>query len=144
MARSTLTPPPAGGRPGAAGAPGDAGEGGDKPEKDGPFTGHKIELSAMQIERNNATIRGDADSQDALLALQQAIDAHRCFGKAKSSADRITFERHRDWFKFTIQFEIACPQADAVPAKGKKGDKGDADGAKAGKAKADEASDEEE
>ncbi len=141
---STLTPPPAGGRPGAAGAPGDAGEGGDKPEKDGPFTGHKIELSAMQIERNNATIRGDADSQDALLALQQAIDAHRCFGKAKSSADRITFERHRDWFKFTIQFEIACPQADAVPAKGKKGDKGDADGAKAGKAKADEASDEEE
>ena len=66
-----------------------------------------------------------ADTQDALLALQQAIDAHRSFGKVKSSSDRITFERHRDWFKFTVEFEIACPaeQAKEAAGKGKGGDK---------------------
>jgi len=100
-------------RPGAdgAGAPGnvDPGESGDGGPA--PFTGHKIELSAIDIERTSATLRGDADTQDALLALQQGIDGHRCFSKAKSSSDRITFERHKDWFKFTIQFEIACPAA---------------------------------
>jgi len=128
--------PPAAGRPPSA----DGAQDGETAEKDGPFTGHKVELSALQIERNNATLRGDADSQDALLALQQAIDAHRCFGKAKSSSDRITFERHRDWFKFTIQFEIACHAPDAARAKGK----GDGTDSRAIKAKADDAADEEE
>lgn len=103
------------------------------------FTGHKIELSGIEIERTNATLRGDADTQDALLALQQAIDGHRCFGKAKSSSDRITFERHRDWFKFTIQFEIACPAVDDKAAQAKASAaqaKGRADAKAAGKAAA--------
>lgn len=77
------------------------------------FGGHQIELATIQIDRQHGTLRGDADSQDALLALQQAVDAHRCFGKVKSSSDRITFERHNDWFKFTLEFEIACPAAAA-------------------------------
>lgn len=92
-----------------------------------PGTGHQIELASMQIERTNGTLRGDADTQEALLALQQAIDAHRCFGKAKSSSDKITFERHNGWFKFTLQFEIACPQDEGKTGKatGDKSDKGD-------------------
>ncbi len=102
-----------------------AAEGDPKPPgKDG----HQIELSSVQIDRNHGTLRGDADTQDALLALQQAVDSHRCFGKVKSSSDRITFERHRDWFKFTVEFEIACPadEAAAKPAKADgKGDKAD-------------------
>ncbi len=96
-----------------AGAEGDP----KPPGKDG----HHIELSSVQIDRNHGTLRGDADTQDALLALQQAVDSHRCFGKVKSSSDRITFERHRDWFKFTVEFEIACP-ADEATAKPGKGD----------------------
>ena len=84
--------------------------------------GHHIELTAVQIDRNHGTLRGDADTQDALLALQQTLDNHRCFGKVKSSSDRITFERHKDWFKFTVEFEIACP-APEEPAKKPKGDK---------------------
>lgn len=99
---------PAGSDGGAAGggepAAGDAGA--PKPPGTG---GHQLEFTAVQIERSRGTVRGEAETQDALLALQQAIDAHRCFGKAKSSSDRITFDRHRDWFKFTIEFEIACP-----------------------------------
>jgi hypothetical protein len=91
-----------------AAASGDGGAGADKKA----FAGHQIEFTAVQIERSRGTVRGEADTQDALLALQQAVDAHRCFGKAKSSSDRITFERHRDWFKFTIEFEIACPSAE--------------------------------
>ena len=79
------------------------------------FGGHQIELTTIQIDRQHGTLRGDADSQDALLALQQAVDAHRCFGKVKSSSDRITFERHNDWFKFTLEFEVACPIAAAKP-----------------------------
>lgn len=105
----------AGAEGGGAGAEG-GGAGGEG--QAGAFGGHKIELSAVQVDRSGATIRGDADTQEALLALQQAIDAHRCFGKAKSSSDRITFERHKDWFKFTIQFEVACP-VDEPKAAGK-------------------------
>ncbi|MBM4345398.1 MAG: pilus assembly protein PilM [Deltaproteobacteria bacterium] len=123
-------PGPGGAAPGVPGAGGSvlgavrdpaaapAAEGDPKPPgKDG----HQIELSSVQIDRNHGTLRGDADTQDALLALQQAVDSHRCFGKVKSSSDRITFERHRDWFKFTVEFEIACP-ADDVPAKPTKGE----------------------
>ena len=65
------------------------------------------------------TMRGEADTQDALLALQQAIDSHKCFSKVKSSSDRITFERHHDWFKFTMQFEVACPEPVEKKAKSK-------------------------
>ncbi len=108
-------------------APGDAA----KPADDGSVPkppgaeGHHIELTAVQIDRNHGTLRGDADTQDALLALQQALDNHRCFGKVKSSSDRITFERHKDWFKFTVEFEVACPAAEE-PAK--KSAAGKADG----------------
>lgn len=42
----------------------------------------------------------------------------------KSSSDRITFERHRDWFKFTVQFEVNCPTEEEKAAK-KKSAKGD-------------------
>lgn len=98
--------------------------------------GHQIELASVQLDRNHGTLRGDADTQDALLALQQAIDAHRCFGKVKSSSDRITFERHRDWFKFTVEFEVACPAEDAkdkdAKKDGKKGDDGKGDAKKDG------------
>ena len=130
---SALSPP---GAKGGADAAGD-GDGEAKSGEDLPFTGHKLELSALQIEHNSATLRGDADTQEALLALQQAIDAHRCFAKAKSSSDRITFERHKDWFKFTIQFEIACPQTGAAKANKGEGTKGEA-------AKAEDSGDEEE
>ncbi len=92
-----------------------------------PFTGHKVELAAVQIERGRATLRGDADTQDAILALQQAIDAHKCFSKVKSSSDRITFDRHRDWFKFTLEFEVACPAEAEKVTKGKGDKSGDAE-----------------
>ena len=121
---------------------------GDTPDEDeapkDAHTGHQIELASVQIERTNATLRGDADSQDALLALQQGLESHRCFSKAKSSSDKITFERHNGWYKFTIQFELSCP------AEGKaKDDKGDAAGKKAksgdktGDSSTDDSSDEE-
>ena len=119
----------------------------DKKKSDEPFTGHKIEFAAVQIERTGVTIRGEADTQDALLALQQAIDSHACFGKVKSSSDRILLERHHDWFKFTMQFEVACHNEDK--ATGKKGKaKGDAaaddEGADKGKKGAKKAESEEE
>ena len=113
-----------------------------------PFSGHKIELSAVQIERTSVTLRGEADTQDALLALQQALASHKCFAKVKSSSDRITFERHRDWFKFTMQFEVACPEPVEKKAKSKpmvkpaagedRGEKGKKDG----KSKKDESDEE--
>jgi type IV pilus assembly protein PilM len=133
------------GRPGASGAgrppsgvddkkrgdksaKGEDEDGAAKAAKD-EHAGHQIELASVQIERNGGTVRGDADTQDALLALQQAIEGHRCFSKAKSSSDKISFERHNGWYKFTIQFEIACPaetkgKPKAGETKGKgKGDK---------------------
>ncbi len=120
---------------------------GDADKSDKPFTGHKIELGAIQIERTGVTMRGEADTQDALLALQQAIDSHKCFSKVKSSSDRITFDRHRDWFKFTMQFEVACPEPVEKKAKSKTvkppaADEKDGGGKKDGKAKKAEAEEE--
>ncbi len=119
-------------------------EDGEKSDK--PFSGHKIELAAMQIERSGVTMRGEADTQDALLALQQALDSHKCFSKVKSSSDRVTLERHRDWFKFTMQFEVACPQAAEKKTKkaAVKPDAGDAKDTnkKDGKGKSDQAEEE--
>lgn len=109
QAQGARAPGPAAG-PSAGADPG-AAEG--APAAPAVFGGHQIELATIQIDRQHGTLRGDADSQDALLALQQAVDAHRCFGKVKSSSDRITFERHNDWFKFTLEFEVACPTASA-------------------------------
>ncbi len=97
----------AGGAPG--GAPGGPGAGGGEPEL---FSGHKIELLSADVDRHKVTLRGDCDTQDALLAFQQAIEKHRCFHKVKSSSDRISFERHRDWFRFNLRFEISCPDPD--------------------------------
>lgn len=77
-------------------------------EEEAPFTGHKIELLSVDIDRLKTTLRGDCDTQDALLAFQQAVEKHPCFHKVKSSSDRISFERHRDWFRFNLRFEIAC------------------------------------
>ena len=82
-----------------------------------------------------------------LLALQQAIDSHKCFSKVKSSSDRITFDRHRDWFKFTMQFEVACPEPVEKKAKSKTvkppaADEKDGGGKKDGKAKKAEAEEE--
>ncbi|MSP93069.1 MAG: hypothetical protein EXR79_14920 [Myxococcales bacterium] len=113
---------PGRGDPGGSGFPGASVDPDAEPAADAPkpFEGHQIELSAVQIERGNVTLRGDVDSQEGLLALQQAIDAHRCFSKIKPSSDRITFERHQDWFKFTLQFEIACPREHKKPSGAKK------------------------
>ena len=79
------------------------------------FFGHKVELDNIDIERNKVRMRGDCDTQDALLALQQGIEKHRCFQKIKSSSDKITFQRHKGWFRFNLSFDIRCPQGGAEP-----------------------------
>ena len=134
MRAPTLMPPrgrPAGIRarvrmpPGAAAADQQATAGDDagRPDDNGgepePFSGHKIELLSADIDRLKGTLRGDCDTQDALLAFQQALEKHPCFHKVKSSSDRISFERHRDWFRFNLRFEIAC----AAPASRKRAGK---------------------
>ncbi|HAN32533.1 MAG TPA: hypothetical protein DCQ06_13135 [Myxococcales bacterium] len=81
-----------------------------EPSKEG-FFGHKVELTNVDIDRSKVSMRGDCDTQDALLALQQAINKHRCFGKIKSSSDKITFQRHKGWFRFNLSFEVRCPQS---------------------------------
>jgi type IV pilus assembly protein PilM len=124
----------------APAAPTDAGratdDGSEKPATSA-VGHHQVELASMQIERTSGTLRGDADTQEALLALQQAIDAHRCFAKAKSTSDKITFERHNGWYKFTLQFEIACPQNEGKSGKSRAGKDGGekAEGDKSGSEK---------
>lgn len=100
--------------------------GGEDVEKKGEFTGHKIELLSIDIDRTKASLRGDCDTQDALLAFQTSLEKHPCFHKIKSTSDRITFERHRDWFRFNIGFEIACPKAQSGEPEGKAGKAGKA------------------
>ncbi|MCO4760179.1 MAG: pilus assembly protein PilM [Myxococcales bacterium] len=135
-----------GGAPGFAppgAAPGtDTGDG-SSGKKKAEFFGHKIELLSMTVGRSKASMRGDCDTQDALLALQQHIGKHPCFHKIKSSSDRITFQRHKGWFRFNVGFEVRCPSSsddDKAKKKGgkgskAKGSKGKKSGAKAKKDK---------
>ncbi len=88
-------------------------------EKPAGFFGHKVELLSVDVERSKVNMRGDCDSQDALLALQQAIGKHRCFHKIKSSSDKITFQRHKGWFRFNLGFEVRCPQKEDGDEDGK-------------------------
>ncbi len=123
----------AGGEPGADAGSEGGGEGGGQggaPRGDEPFTGHKIELLSVDIDRSKGSLRGDCDTQEALLAFQTALEKHPCFQKIKSTSDRITFERHREWFRFNIGFEIQCPAADP-PKKVRKADGGDKAGSEA-------------
>lgn len=94
--------------PGAADGPDANKGGGEEGEEKGAFEGHKVELLSIDIDRTKGSVRGDCDTQDALLAFQEGLNRHRCFHKVKSSSDRITFQRHKDWFRFTIRFEIHC------------------------------------
>ncbi len=88
---------------------GEGGEGGEGDGKQAVFLGHKVELLSLSISRNKASMRGDCDTQDALLALQEGVKKHPCFHKIKSSSDRITFQRHKGWFRFNVGFEVRCP-----------------------------------
>jgi len=81
---------------------------------------HFIELSAAQVDRKGATLRGDANTQDALLAFQSALEKHPCFKQVKPKSDRITQERHRDWYAFTVQFQIECSKKKSKAGKGAK------------------------
>jgi hypothetical protein len=79
---------------------------------------------SADIDRSKGSLRGDCDTQEALLAFQQAVEKHPCFQKAKSSSDKITFERHRNWFRFSLRFDIACPRTSKkVKSKAKQGGK---------------------
>jgi len=107
---------------GSGGEQADAGDDGGE-EETKVFDGHKVELLSTDIDRTKVSLRGDCDTQDALLAFQEKIERHSCFHKVKSSSDRITFERHKGWFRFTIRFEIRCPE-DTPTTRGKKGKNG--------------------
>lgn len=119
-------PPPLGATGGIRASLGDDGKprgDGEEDEEKGAFEGHQVELMSTDIDRSKGSLRGDCDTQDALLAFQEALTRHPCFHKVKSSSDRITFQRHKDWFRFTIRFEIHCPvdsDADDDRKKGKK------------------------
>lgn len=99
---------------------GAGGEGGAASNE--PFSGHKVELLSVDIDRSKASLRGDCDTQEALLAFQTALEKHPCFHKIKSTSDRITFERHRDWFRFNIGFEIQCPSEEEPKAEADEGE----------------------
>lgn len=127
-----------GGVGGGVGGGAGGGAGGDEKAE---FFGHKVELMSVDIDRIKASLRGDCDTQDALLAFQTSLEKHPCFHKVKSTSDRITFERHREWFRFNIGFEISCPKEEVkvkdVEADAESSD-GEANGDEADKNAADE------
>ena len=126
---SAAARPPGLATAGGKGPKGEKGPTGEEEEEKEAFTGHKIELMSTDIDRTKGSLRGDCDSQDALLAFQEGLTRHRCFHKVKSSSDRITFQRHKGWFRFTMRFEIHCPDDTDRKGKKTKAKKGKAKGA---------------
>ena len=109
------------------------GSGGDQ-EGGAPETGgeraYKAELESVRIEPRTASLRGEADSIETLDALVARLKTDPCFQDVVTeSTERIQFERHQGWQRFSIRMNIDCtpkeaqkkPQKPAVEGRAQKG-----------------------
>jgi type IV pilus assembly protein PilM len=72
-----------------------------------------LELESLTIEEGVANLKGEANSIEAVTLLEQKLKGHPCFkGVVLEGTERITFERHRDWYSFRIKVDLNCKAPD--------------------------------
>jgi hypothetical protein len=108
----------------APAAPGPAGQ----PKTPGPSDPYAVEIESARIEARNASVRGEADSIETLDGLVAKLKSDPCFHDVVTeSTERIQFERHQGWQRFSLRFAVDCAPKEA-PKKPKaaaaKADKG--------------------
>ncbi len=118
-----LMKPPAGARPPdehvqpGGGAPG-AKEGGDNGEAKGDDR-LIAEFESVSIDEDSVSLKGEANSIEAVTLLEQRLREHRCLQHVElEGTDRINFERHRGWYSFRIKADVECKQPTEEKGKG--------------------------
>lgn len=80
----------------------------------GPNEAYAVELESVRIDVKNASIRGEADSIETLDRLVARLKAEPCFHDVVTeSTERIQFERHQGWQRFSLRFAVDCSAKEA-------------------------------
>jgi Tfp pilus assembly PilM family ATPase len=89
-----------------------------------PSEDSMIELENIRIEPRSAFIKGETNTIDTLESFLSSLRSESCFAQVMTeSTERIAFQRHSGWQKFTIKITIEC--AEKTPAKGTESEKGE-------------------
>ena len=92
-----------------------------------------LELENVRIEMRQATLRGEAETIETLDQFVSKLDADPCISDIVSeSTERIQFQRHQGWQRFTLRMTVDCQPKD-LPKKAPKDGAKDAAAAGAGK-----------
>lgn len=88
---------------------------------DAETTGLAVEIENIRIDPRSGTVRGEADSIETLDALVAKLGSDICFHDVLTeSTERIQFQRHQGWQRFTLRFGIDCtPKTKATTAANK-------------------------
>jgi general secretion pathway protein L len=109
-------PAAAEGAAGEEGAPAPEGEPGDSEKL-------LVELENLQINEETMSIKGEANSIEAVTLLEQRLKRHPCFADVVlEGTEKINFDRHRNWYAFRIAVKLECeapePEGGADARKG--------------------------
>ncbi len=92
----------------AAGTGAGAADKGTRPPP-GPGEGYAVELESVRIEHSVASIRGEADSIETLDGLVARLKSDPCLHEVVTeSTERIQFERHQGWQRFSLRMSVDC------------------------------------
>jgi hypothetical protein len=74
-----------------------------------------VELENLRIEQRQATIRGEAETIETLDHFVANLNADSCISEVVSeSTERIQFQRHQGWQRFTLRMTVDCTTKDAA------------------------------
>ncbi len=82
-----------------------------------------IEMENVRIDPRQATLRGEAETIEVLDQFVSKLNADSCLSDVVTeSTERIQFQRHQGWQRFTLRMAVDCSAKEALK-KGKEGAK---------------------
>jgi Tfp pilus assembly PilM family ATPase len=79
-----------------------------------------LELENVRIEARQATVRGEAETIETLDQFVAKLNADSCISDVVSeSTERIQFQRHQGWQRFTLRMAVDCNPKEVAPKKAK-------------------------
>lgn len=68
-----------------------------------------MEIESIRIDGKTMTLRGEAETIEVLDAFIQKLEEDACFHNVSTeSTERIQFQRHQGWQRFTLKAELDC------------------------------------
>lgn len=96
-----------------------------------PDDRYVIELETVRIEKENGSLKGQANDIEAYELFVAKLKEHRCLKKVETqTTELVTFQRHTGWRDFQLKFNVDCSERKvAKGAKGATGAKPEAEAA---------------